>query len=72
MNAEPAANDDGYLVTDPKLVYVAEKMKAMTPWMQTQFLRFVLRLRNNDPKLQRQIELRDKGFISHEEFWRRM
>lgn len=72
MNYQPAANDGGYIVTDPKMTHLCKQLETAPEWMKDKFLRYLIRLVNNDPKLPHLIELRDKGFISNQEFWRRM
>lgn len=83
MNNQPAANDGGYppctftddgrlLVTDPKMIDFCKKLETAPEWVKDKAVRYAIRVVNKDPKLQRLIELRDKGFISNQEFWRRM
>ena len=49
-----------------------EKWQRLSPWYRGRFMRFLIRLRNEDPKVFRLIKLRDEGFISTEEMFRRM
>lgn len=72
MNDRVAANEGGYAVTDPKMIHICQQLETAPEWAKDRFLRYAIRLTNNDPKLSRLIELRDKGFISNQEFWRRM
>lgn len=72
MNNQPAANDGGYIVTDPRMIRLFKQMETAPEWVKDKVLRYMIRFVNNDPKVHRLIDLRDKGFISHEEFMRRM
>ena len=43
-------------------------MQTMNDWQKNKYLRFGIRLLNNDKKVWRLIKLRDEGFISHHQF----
>ncbi|MDP1707633.1 MAG: SHOCT domain-containing protein [Gammaproteobacteria bacterium] len=72
MNNQPAASKGVYFTTDPKMIRLCRQLEAAPEWIKDKAVRYAIRVANKDPKLQRLIELRDKGFISPEEFWRRM
>ena len=72
MNDRVAANDGGYIITNPMMIRLAKQLETAPEWVKDKVVRYMIRAVNNDPKLQRLIELRDKGYISPEEFLRQM
>lgn len=58
-------NGEGY---SPATVYVAKKMESMTKWEQSKYLRFLIRLLNNDAKARRLGDMLEARQISPHQF----
>lgn len=57
---------------DPWIVKTISAMKKMTDWERGKFVRMVLRIKNQDPKVNRLLDLVDRGQIGRTEFFRLM
>lgn len=71
MDDQPTPRQWAY-VTDPLMLEMCRIMEGQPEWFKRKILRYMIRFVNKDPKLQRLIELRDKGYISIHEFLRLM
>jgi hypothetical protein len=51
-------------MTKDEQIQFADNLLKLSPWERGQFLRFLIRLRNDDPKARRLAELADRGQIT--------
>lgn len=62
----------GVTVTDPDIIKIVEAYRSLPEAWRPGFIRCGIRLLNNDPKVRRLMEMRDRGQISEAQFFSMM
>ena len=58
------------IVTDERLIEFLDKFRQLDGWRKDKVHRLIIRLLNNDKKLSKLIEMRDRGEITNWQLWR--
>ena len=58
------------IVTDERLIEFLDTFRQLDGWGKDKVHRLIIRLLNNDKKLSKLIEMRDRGEITNWQFWR--